>query len=226
MTYCPNCGSGNIYLKRQTTFVYGAVGNRNSFVAAGGTDENYQNACMNCGHTWDAKELFNTLKLASGIVEQEIDLRYPKHRLFIQELSQELSSYLYSEGKLQDEMNGKMKASKLKRPDAGVCIMVPIIVGFATGAFTSSILGWTVGITLAIIISIIDSRNENNKRVIEREAEEKIREEWLRKKEKLRHDFGQNLHRIGTKHGLIRYELPPHPTQTLHNDWINKDFGI
>jgi hypothetical protein len=100
------------------------------------------------------------------------------------------------------------------------------IVGFATGAFTSSILGWTVGITLAIIISIIDSRNENNKRVIEREAEEKIREEWLRKKEKLRHDFGQNLHRIGTKHGLIRYELPPHPTQTLHNDWINKDFGI
>jgi hypothetical protein len=219
MTYCPNCGSGNIYLKRQTTFGYGAVGSRNGFVAAGGTDENYQNACMNCGHTWDAKELFNTLRLASGIVEQEIDLRYPKHRLFIQEISQELSNYLYLEGKLKSEVSSKIITSQLNYQHS---CWIPIVLGIMVGAASSAVWGWTVGIIGVIIFASFDDNTNFHKK----QKEKEMQEEGDRKKEKLRYDFGQNLHRIGTKYGLIRYELPPYPTQTFHRDWINEDFGI
>lgn len=219
MTYCPNCGSGNIYVKRQTTFGYGAIGNRNSFIAAGGTDESYQNACMNCGHTWDAKELFNILKLASGIAEQEIDLRYPKHRLFIQEISQELSNYLYLEEKLKSETNNRVINSQLNRQHS---CWIPVVLGIIVGASSSAIWGWTIGIIGVIVFASFDD-SKNSKM---RQKEKEVQEEGNRKKENLRYDFGQNLYRIGTKHGFIRYELPLHSTQTFHPDWINKDFRL
>lgn len=221
MVYCPNCGSENIYLKCQTTFAYGGVGNRNSFVAAGGTDENYQNACMNCGHTWDAKQLFTILKLASGMIEQEIDLRYQLHRLYIQEVSEELSSYLYLEGKLKDEVSSKVTASQLNHQHS---CWIPVVLGIIVGGASSAIWGWTVGIIGVIVFSSFDS--DTNFKM--RQKEKEMQEEGDKQKEKLRYNFGKNIHDIGTRLGLIEYELPPHPSQTLsnNNDWINKDFGI
>ena len=88
MANCPNCGSSHIQLKRETNVnwgrtvagwaLFGVVGG--AVGAVTGEDRN-ANACLDCGTSWKATDLFKTLQTIKNLTGETLDLAKEEDRL-------------------------------------------------------------------------------------------------------------------------------------------------
>lgn len=101
MANCPNCGSHHIQLKRETDVnwgraivgyaVFGIVGG--AVGAVTGEDRNV-NACLDCGTSWRASDLYNILQLIKNLTGQTLNLAEEKDRLYMNKFIAEVLPHL------------------------------------------------------------------------------------------------------------------------------------
>jgi hypothetical protein len=87
MSYCPICGSDHITLKRETNVSWGRavvgwalLGPVAGAVGAVTGEDRTVNACLNCGESWKAKELYGAIQHLNKLVSVEIDLSLERDR--------------------------------------------------------------------------------------------------------------------------------------------------
>ncbi|MUG96936.1 hypothetical protein F7734_33190 [Scytonema sp. UIC 10036] len=90
MANCPNCGSNHIQLKKETNVswgraaagwaLFGVVGA--AVGAVTGEDRNV-NACLDCGTSWKAADLYNVLQRIESLTGAVLDLSVKKHRAYL-----------------------------------------------------------------------------------------------------------------------------------------------
>ena len=101
MANCPNCGSGHIQLKQETDVnwgnaivgyaLFGVVGA--AVGAVTGEDRNV-NACLDCGTSWKAEELFKLLQIIKDCTGAELNLAIYHNRVYMNNFISEVGSYL------------------------------------------------------------------------------------------------------------------------------------
>ena len=110
MANCPNCGSNHIQLKKETNVSWGrAVAGWALFGVVGGAvgavtgkDRNV-NACLDCGTSWKAEDLYKTIQVIKNSTGKSLDLAIEQDRLFLNEFILELSPYLEEIAKKEKE---------------------------------------------------------------------------------------------------------------------------
>jgi hypothetical protein len=101
MANCPNCGSNHIQLQRETNVnwgraaagwaLFGVVGG--AVGAVTGEDRNV-NACLDCGTTWKAADVYKTLEIIKHLTQETLDLSLARDRLYLNDFMVEVSPYL------------------------------------------------------------------------------------------------------------------------------------
>jgi hypothetical protein len=97
MANCPNCGSNHIQLKRETDVnwgraisglvLFGVVGG--AIGAITGEDKNV-NACLDCGTSWKASDLYKILQFIKDLTNITPDLTEEIDRLFVNRVMLEI----------------------------------------------------------------------------------------------------------------------------------------
>lgn len=205
--YCPNCGSSHLQLRRDTNVswgraavglaLFGAIGG--AVGAVTGEDRN-SNACLNCGTSWKAQDLYNILKIIKKTTKIEIDLSKGRDRSFLQAFMEVIGSYLEEVVSI-DKKSGR-EVSKIKSKDSdnaakgcGWGCALSIIIVFTIAEAASSgwiflllivlpILGVVIGIKLdeknrpklEQSIASIQEEKEEEKDTLERKIQIKINE--------------------------------------------------
>jgi hypothetical protein len=101
MANCPNCGSKHIQIKKETDVNWGrAIAGYALFGVVGaavgavtGEDRN-ANACLDCGTSWKAQDLYKLLGLIQDCTGVKLNLAKQSHRSFMNNFVSEIGSYL------------------------------------------------------------------------------------------------------------------------------------
>uniref|UniRef100_B8HYG7 Uncharacterized protein n=1 Tax=Cyanothece sp. (strain PCC 7425 / ATCC 29141) TaxID=395961 RepID=B8HYG7_CYAP4 len=162
MANCPSCGSDHIQLKRETDVnwgraivglaVFGVVGG--AVGAVTGEDRNV-NACLDCGTSWKAKDLYELLQLIKKLTGIKLDLSKEEHRIFLDDFMSEFSADLEFIANIEKE--GQKRIQKIEAQvdehfkngcvaGCGVMVFVPVI---AAGVGANAL------IVIMIIIAIL-----------------------------------------------------------------------
>ena len=90
MANCPNCGSSHIHLTKETNVSWGrAVAGWALFGVVGGVvgavtgEDRNVNACLNCGTSWKAADLYATLQTIEKLTGVTLDLAEEQDRLYL-----------------------------------------------------------------------------------------------------------------------------------------------
>ena len=90
MANCPICGSEHIQLKRDTNVNWeGAVVGWVLFGGVGGAvgavtgEDRHANACLDCGISWKAADLYKTRQIIKNLTGVTLDLAYEEDRYFL-----------------------------------------------------------------------------------------------------------------------------------------------
>lgn len=114
MAHCPNCGSDHIQIKRETDVNWGrAAAGWALFGVVGGAvgavtgEERNANACLDCGTSWKAADLYKTLQIIKNLTGAKLDLAEEDDRLY-------MNSFMFEVGPCLEAMSGiEKKAEKL-----------------------------------------------------------------------------------------------------------------
>ena len=202
MANCPNCGSNHIQLKKETNVswgraaagwaLFGVVGG--AVGAVTGEDRNV-NACLDCGTSWKAGDLYKTLQIIKISTGVNLDLARDEDRLYMNKFMVELSPYLEEisikekEGrKLVEEVQNKSSESTAAGCGGGCLISFAgctAIAGSASGGvlLLTLLIPPIVGMLIGILAdsankkSIEKKKEETQRRVeiMKRDAEEEFR---------------------------------------------------
>lgn len=150
MANCPNCGSNDIQLKRETNVSWGraVVGYVLLGVVGGavgavtGEDRNV-NACLDCGTSWKASDLYNSLQLIQQRTGQKLDLTLENHRLFLDKAILEISSYSKKIEAIDNSIEQQIKEKKEGS------------FGQARGILLGAITGTIIAIIMIVICIIL-----------------------------------------------------------------------
>jgi hypothetical protein len=101
MANCPNCGSSHVTLKKETNVswgraaagwaLFGVVGG--AVGAVTGEDRNV-NACLDCGASWKATDLYKILQAVKNSTGQTLDLARERDRAYMNSFVAEIGPYL------------------------------------------------------------------------------------------------------------------------------------
>ena len=101
MANCPNCGSDHIQLKQDSDVNWGrAVAGWAMFGIVGGAvgavtgEDRNVNACLNCGSTWKAKDLYKILQTIKHSTGADLNLAKETDRYYLNSFINDLSFYL------------------------------------------------------------------------------------------------------------------------------------
>ena len=121
MANCPNCGSEHIQLKKDTNVdwgravagwaVFGIVGG--AVGAVTGEDRN-ANACLDCGTSWKAADLYKTRQIIKKLTNIELDLAYEKDRNFINNFIKEITPHMEAITEAEEKIQFSIKNSEDK----------------------------------------------------------------------------------------------------------------
>ena len=206
MANCPNCGSEHIQLRKDTNVdwgraiagyaVLGVVGG--AVGAVTGEDRN-ANACLDCGTSWKASNLYQTRQLIKKKTGYNLDLSRDKHRNFLNSFVSEVTPFIEAIQKAEEEAKAIEKNAKSKtRKNRTLGCMFGILVGIGGyAAIAASVLEYDLALLIfgtlflisTILIgnfvgSIIDSIKKDEIEGIitkEREKAKLIREDAKRK---------------------------------------------
>lgn len=121
MANCPHCGSGHLQMIRETNVSWGrAVAGWALFGIVGGAvgavtgEERNVNACLDCGTTWKATELYKTIKLIKELTGVTLSLGIDNNRIFMNEVIPEITNYLREKTEIKNQFEREKKKIKLK----------------------------------------------------------------------------------------------------------------
>lgn len=123
MANCPNCGSSHIQLKQETDVNWGnAIAGYALFGVVGaavgavtGEDRNV-NACLDCGTSWKAEDLYKLLQVIKDCTGAKLNLARERDRLFMNNFLFEIGSYLEEIPNIERKANQLVADSvKLKK---------------------------------------------------------------------------------------------------------------
>ncbi len=200
MANCPNFGSDHIQLKKETNVnwgraaagwaLFGVVGG--AVGAVTGEDRNI-NACLDCGTSWKAEDLYKNLQIIKNSIGINLNLAIDTDRLFMNNFMVELGPYLEEISKKQkdgkkliDEANRKSGESAATGCVGG-CLMsiagCSAIAGSASGGLILTLLILPiVGMLIGMLIDAANKKYNQQKKeetqirveFIQRDAEEKF----------------------------------------------------
>jgi hypothetical protein len=196
MANCPTCGSSHIHLKRETNVSWGrAAAGWALFGVVGGAvgavtgDDKNVNACLDCGTSWKAADLYKTLQIIKNTTGETLDLTREKDRLFMNSFIHEISPYLESISDIEKRTEKLIKNNqgKLNEKAAAGCSYGCLTSVMGCTAVASTASGNALLLTLLLppligvgIGSLLDAANkkslEKNIRKTEREGK-RLRDE-------------------------------------------------
>ena len=189
MANCPNCGSEHIQLRRETNVSWGrAVAGWLAFGVVGGAvgavtgkDRNV-NACLDCGTSWKAEDLYKILQIIKNSTGNALDLGKEIDRVYMNRFVAEVSPYL--EAIPNAEKNAERLITEAQNKSAEKAV-----AGCGYGCFTSLFSLFILGSILpsgAVFIVIIALplvglgigllMDKINKKAVDRELEKAKRE--------------------------------------------------
>jgi hypothetical protein len=144
MANCPNCGSTHIQLKRETNVswgrtaagwaLFGVVG---AAVGAVTGEDRTVNACLDCGTSWKATDLYNTLQRIESLTGAVLDLSIKQHRAYLNDFIADVISY-YEEIAIADK-----KAERLLKESESYLSPTNDLGGCGT-AFLGALIGFVL----------------------------------------------------------------------------------
>ncbi|MDB9456826.1 hypothetical protein PN480_07395 [Dolichospermum circinale CS-1225] len=200
MANCPNCGSGHIQLKQETDVNWGgAIAGYALFGVVGaaigavtGEDRNV-NACLDCGTSWKAEDLFKLLQIIKDCTGAELNLAIYHDRVYMNNFISEVGSYLKEIPEIEKKADQliadrKKEAEKKAFPGCSAigCLFfifgIPAITSIGGAAFLIILLIFIVGFIIDMIFmaanqKAIEEAVENAKEQavsMKREAEKKL----------------------------------------------------
>jgi len=112
MANCPNCGSSHIQLKKETNVSWGrAVAGWALFGVVGGAvgavtgEDRNVNACLDCGTSWKATDLYKTLQIIKDLTGATLNLARERDRSY-------MNSFMHEIGSCLESMSGAEKESE------------------------------------------------------------------------------------------------------------------
>lgn len=211
MANCPNCGSDHITLKRETNVSWGrAVAGWALFGVVGGAvgavtgkDRNV-NACLTCGTSWRAEDLYKTLQTIKNLTSLSIDLTQENHRNFANRFVEEVGPYIEGISNAEKEALSTVKfetESKYKYTGLiggigsliglGGCT-IAVMAGSPESSFAVIIFFGVIGAIIGFIVDlIIGSPGTHHTRI--REAESKAKGIQQQAQAKLKQKIGEFL---------------------------------
>ncbi len=125
MANCPNCGSDHIHLKADTNVNWGrAVTGWALFGVVGGAvgavtgDNRNANACLNCGTSWKAADLYKTLQTIKILTDVSLDLAKESHRLYMRNFMSEVGSSLEAIPDVERKANNLISEAENKKSES------------------------------------------------------------------------------------------------------------
>ncbi len=213
MANCPECGSTDIALKKETNVSWGrAIGGYLLFGMVGGAvgaitgDDRNVNACLTCGTSWKAADLYQSLQLIERIVGRPYDLSVLKDRqnlgAFLKEYAFIVDAYKEDEKKA-DEVTAKLvKKTSESGPTGcvGGCFFSVMIFFISGGAVLKS--PW-LGLGLFALPFLLTwagiETDKYNKKSYEPELQ-KAEQESARMKRKTQSEFDAKLAKIAQRY--------------------------
>jgi hypothetical protein len=178
MANCPNCGSDHIVLKEETNVnwgraltgwaLFGVVGG--AVGAVTGEDRNV-NACLDCGTSWKATDLYNLLKIIKIYTNNTVNLSKEKHRIYMDEFIKRVIPYIESITISNQKSNELIKRVKeeVSKDEVGAfslgCMFSIVFFFGVIGGLFSSVRSFMFGMAviltpslLGLLISIISTK--------------------------------------------------------------------
>jgi hypothetical protein len=195
MANCPNCGSNHIQLKRETNVSWGrAITGLALFGVVGGAvgavtgEDRNANACLDCGTSWKAEELYKILQLIKKLTDINPDLHIEKDRVFVNSFMSEITPYIEAVEQSEKEYEKLLKKSENKKSEStnhGCSLVVFIIVfGFIyipMMIMSNQLLLIFLIIPISGILGISIYLDNNHKKYIKKEIENaKIKADQLK----------------------------------------------
>jgi hypothetical protein len=202
MANCPNCGSNHIQLKKETNVSWGrAVAGWALFGVVGGAvgavtgEDRNVNACLDCGTSWKAGDLYKTIQVIKNSTGESLDLAIEQDRLFMNEFMVELSPYLEEISKQEKEgkkLIGQAQDKSIESSAAGCgggCLLsfagCTAIASSASGGaiLLTLLIPPIVGMLIGILVDSANKKSNEKKKeevqkrveIMKRESEEKFR---------------------------------------------------
>jgi len=164
MACCPNCGSSSITLAKKSTVNWGrAIGGYFLFGIVGGAvgavtgNDRDVNVCLDCGTTWKAQDLYQSLQLIEKSSGRKFDLSMSKDREYLCDFLNHLDNFnkqLEAQSKEFDQLIRKAKENT-ENPTAmafsvvlgTVLALIGLVIGFLEGDIWDGVIaGATAGI--------------------------------------------------------------------------------
>jgi hypothetical protein len=146
MANCPNCCSGHITLKRETNVSWGrAVAGWALFGVVGGAvgavtgEDRNVNACLDCGASWKAEDLYKILKNIENMTGERLNLAREQDRLYMNSFISEIGPYIESISNVDKEAEKLISDSKKKLEENAA-------IGCGMGCLTSIFIGCTASV--------------------------------------------------------------------------------
>ena len=180
MANCPNCGSDHIQIKQETDVNWGrAIAGYALFGIVGGAvgavtgEDRNVNACLDCGTSWKAQDLYNILQVIEKYTGAKLNLARQRDRLYMNNFVSTIVPYLEIVGETDKKGEELIEKAKKEAQDkaytgcGGFGCLFLIFALFGTASMGQyAIVGVILGIVVFIIASIIEmismSRNEKN----------------------------------------------------------------
>jgi hypothetical protein len=202
MANCPNCGSNHIQLKKETNVSWGrAVAGWALFGVVGGAvgavtgEDRNVNACLDCGTSWKAGDLYKIIQVIKNSTGESLDLAIEQDRLFMNEFMVELSPYLEEISKQEKEgkkLIGQAQDKSIESSAAGCgggCLLsfagCTAIASSASGGaiLLTLLIPPIVGMLIGILVDSANKKSNEKKKeevqkrveIMKRESEEKFR---------------------------------------------------
>jgi hypothetical protein len=222
MANCPNCGSTHIQLKRETNVNWGrAITGLALFGVVGGAvgavtgEDRNTNACLDCGTSWKAEDLYKILQLIKKSTDINPDMTTRIDRSFVNNFISEITPYIEAMSTAEKEAEKIVKDSENNKAqfEAAGCswgCMLTLALGFASG-FTGSLLFLMIPIVGLCIGKLMDTANrqyiekqiKNSKREATR-MNTKAENNFKRKVEKLADSYFMSY--SASRPGEIRFK--------------------
>ena len=197
MANCPNCGSSSITLAKKSNVNWGrAIGGYFLFGIVGGAvgavtgNDRDVNACLDCGTTWRAQELYQSLQLVEKLSGRKFDLSKTIDREYLADFLNQLDNFnkqLEIQSKEFEKLIRKEKDNITENPMATQLSIAFSFICLVVGFFVKKeemwgfvFFGFLLGLIAGVVMDILQ-RPSHIKRLEETKKQAEIMKQELQK---------------------------------------------
>jgi hypothetical protein len=218
--FCPTCGSNHITLRSDANISWGRAatgwllfGPVGAAVGAMTGQPKTSNACLNCGESWKASDLFITTQAIKTLLGVELNLSKNSHREYLSAFMLEIAPHI---SRIEETKQCSEKKIDIvsKQPPSEISGWVGYAcgIGFITGLLQGAIVGWPQGrffapiqyalgwsmlvFFAAIIVDVLTGGSRRSVRKSKQSIQEKIHREHADAKKQLEAAKSKLLYQI------------------------------